>query len=197
MKLLFAALLAAVVSFGWGFVSWMVMDWHRQGMKDFKDEAAVAEVVKASATHGTGMYVLPFPRQAVSYAGNEVQDQLDQKHREARENGPYMYAIVRPGKLEASMTASLGWSFGRSFLTALLLGGLLMATVIPYFGRVAFCAGAGLFAGLATLLPQRIWFELPLREVVVGLADSVIEWTLAGVVLALFLGREPTARDLD
>lgn len=197
MKLFFAALLAAVVSFGWGFFSWMVLDWHRQGMKDFKDEASVSDVVKASATHGTGIYVLPFPSQAVSYAGNQAQEELDKQHQEARENGPYVYAIVRPGKLEASMTASLGWSFGRSFLCALVLGGLLMATVIPYIGRVAFCAGAGLLAGASTLLPQRIWFELPLREVAVGLADSVIEWTLAGIVLALFLGRNPTARDLD
>lgn len=194
MKLLLASLLAAVVSFAWGFVSWMLLDWHRQSLHDFKDEAAVAEVIKANATHGTAVYALPFPRKAVSYAAAD-QKTLDEKQQAARSEGPYMYAIVRPGKLEWNMPQSMALSFGRSFLAALALGALLSRTVLGYGARLAFCAGAGLFAGLVSEVPQHIWFELPPREVVVSLADHVIEWVLAGAVLGLFLGRLPTERD--
>jgi hypothetical protein len=196
MKVILAALLAAIVSFAWGACSWMVMDWHQQGLRDFKNEAAVAEVIKANATHGTGVYMLPYPRKAVSYADPAEKENLNKSLLERKEAGPFVYATVRPGKLEANMPASLAWSFGRSFLAALLLGALLHQTVLAFPARLAFCAAAGLFAAVVCLVPERIWFELPLQEVMVGTADCVIEWTLAGVVLALFLGKEPTDHDL-
>ncbi|TDU71276.1 hypothetical protein EI77_02398 [Prosthecobacter fusiformis] len=197
MKFLLAALLAAIISFAWGFVSWMVMSWHDQGMHDFKDEAAVSEVIKENSTHGTGLYVLPYPRKAVSYADPAEQKRLEAGHRKANDEGPYMYAIVRPGRHDWNMNANLGWSFGRSLLAALILGALLHQTVLAFPARLTFCAAAGLFAGVVCILPQMVWFELPQRDVIVGVADYVIEWTLAGVVLALFLGKEPTDRDLN
>ncbi|MES2737405.1 MAG: hypothetical protein V4672_13860 [Verrucomicrobiota bacterium] len=196
MKLFLASLLAAIVSFAWGYASWMLLGWHEKGMHDFRDEAAVAEVLKANATHGTGIYVLPFPRKAVSYADPAEQKNLNTTHLKAKTDGPYLYAILRPGRHDWNMTSSLGWSFGRSFLAALILGALLHQTVLSFPGRLAFCAAAGLFAGAVCILPQMVWFELPEREVIVGMADYIIEWTLAGIVLALFLSKEPTDRDL-
>lgn len=196
MKLLLASLLAAILSFGWGFVSWTLMGWHQQGMHDFKDEAAVTEVIKANATHGTGIYVLPYPRKAVSYADSSEQPKLDAAHLKAHADGPYLHAIIRPGRHDWSLSENLGWGFGRSFLAALILGALLNQTVLAFPGRLTFCAAAGLFAGVVCILPQMIWFELPQRDVIVGVADYVIEWLLAGLVLSLFLSREPTDRDL-
>lgn len=196
MKLLLAALLAAILSFFWGYVSWMLMGWHEKGMYDFKNEAEVAEVIKANTTHGTGIYMLPYPRKAVSYADPAEQKNLDAAYEKASTEGPYLYAIVRPGRHDWNMNVNLGWSFARSFLAALILGALLHQTVLSLPGRVTFCAAAGLFAGLVCVLPQMIWFELPVREVIVGMADYFIEWLLAGIVLAFFLGREPTDQDL-
>ncbi len=196
MKILLAALLAAIVSFAWGFVSWMVIGWHEAGVHDFKDEAAVTEVIKANATQGTGIYMLPFPRKAVSYADPAEQKKLDEAFKKAGADGPYMYAIIRPGRHDWNQYESMGWSFGRSFLAALLLGAMLHQTVLSVPGRITFCATAGVFAGLVCVLPQMIWFELPLPDVAVGMADYFIEWLLAGVVLSLILGKEPTDRDL-
>lgn len=196
MKLLLAALLAAIISFTWGFASWMLMSWHETGMHDFKDEAAVTEVIKANATYGTGIYMLPYPRKAVSYADPAEQKKLDASHEKAKTEGPYLYAILRPGRLDWDMNVNLAWSFGRSFLAALLLGAMLSQTVLTFPGRLAFCAAAGLFAGAVCILPQMIWFELPTREVVIGMTDYFIEWLLTGIVLSLMLGIEPTERDL-
>ncbi len=195
MKLLFAALLAALVSFVWGFCSWMLLGWHSAGMREFKDEAAVAKVIRENATHGTSIYMLPFPRKPMSYADDEAKAKLTEEIAQATTEGPFIYATVRPGRRESNMGMSLGLSFGRSFLAALALGALLSQTVLSFPGKLAFCAGAGVFAGLACVLPQWIWFELPLREVLVGMADYFIEWLLSGIVLALFLGRVPTSRD--
>lgn len=196
MKLLLVALLAAIISFFWGFASWTLMNWHQTGMHDFKDEASVAEVIKANSTHGTGIYTLPYPRKAVSYADPAEQKKLDETFQKDITEGPYLYAIVRPGRHETSLAKNMGWSFGRSFLAALVLGAMLSQTVLAFPGRLAFCAGAGVFAVIACTLPQMIWFELPEREIIIGLADSFIEWLLTGVVLSAFLGKEPTERDL-
>lgn len=196
MKLILAALLASILSFAWGFVSWTLMGWHEKGMHDFKNEAEVAEVIRANASHGSGIYTLPYPRKAVSYADPAEQKKLEEAYQKARTEGPYLYAIVRPGRLERNMQMNMVWSFGRSFIAALILAALLNQTVLSFPGRLTFCAAAGLFSGLVCILPQLTWFELPAREVIVGIADYVIEWTLAGVILSLFLGKEPTDRDL-
>ena len=68
MKLLLASLLAAIVSFVWGYVSWMQLGWHDAGTRDFKDEAAVAEVIKDKATKGRGIYMLPYQRKPQNFA---------------------------------------------------------------------------------------------------------------------------------
>lgn len=195
MKLLFAALLAAVVSFFWGFVSWMLLGWHEAGIRSFKDENAVAEVVKANATQGRGIYMLPgLPEKGMTTTPDE-EARVQEAHVKAHSEGPYLYAIVRPGKQPWSMGRNLAFSFGRSLVAAVILGLLLARVVLPYIGRVAFCAAAGVFAGVAVDAQAWIWFELPTRELMVGLADHFIEWALAGLVLAAFLGKNPTARD--
>lgn len=197
MKLFVAALLAAILSFAWGFMSHNVLTWHDKGRSDFKDEKAVAEVIKANATYGIGIYTLPYPQKAVTYAEPTEQKRLSESFDAAKTSGPYVYAIVRPGLKEDDQITSLAWSFGRSFLCALLLGTLLHQTVLAFPGRLAFCAAAGLFAGVVCILPQNIWLELPWRNVIITVVDHIIEWSLAGLALSFFLGREPTQQDLQ
>jgi hypothetical protein len=196
MKLLLASLLAAAVSFVWGYVSWMQLTWHEAGNHEFKDEVAVAEVLTANATTGRGIYQLPFNRKPLDIASEEEKAQMQIDHEKAMAEGPYMYAIVRPGKKEeGSMTQSLIRSFVRSLIACLIVGALMSQLVIGYAGRVSFSAALGAFAGLAVDAQQWIWFELPTRDLVINMADHFIEWTLAGAVLGLLLGKEPTVRD--
>lgn len=197
MKLLLASILAALVSFAWGYISWMQLSWHETGMRDFKDENAVAEVIKENAAYGKGIYMLPYPHKPLEFAEQEEKERVIAKHEKAFSEGPYMYAIVRPGKRDGDMAQSLIRSYIRSFIACLIVGALLMPLVLNYWGRVAYVAALGAFAGLAVDVQQWIWFELPTRDLIVGMADHFIEWTLAGAVLGLFLGKDPTVRDVD
>lgn len=196
MKLLLASLLAAIVSFVWGYVSWMQLGWHDAGIRDFKDEAAVAEVLKDNATNGRGIYMLPYQRKPQNFASEEEKAQLKADHEQALADGPYIYAIVRPGRQDGSMAESLIRSFIRSLIASLIVGSLMNLLVISYAGRVSFAGALGAFAGLAVDMQQWIWFELPTRDLIVNMADHFIEWTLAGAVLGLFLGKDPTVRDV-
>lgn len=193
MKLILGSLLAAAAVFFWGFLSWTVLGWHENGMHGFQDEAAVAEVIKKNVDSGHAIYLLPWKEQGWKTETIEDRKTREEKFNKAVTDGPFVYAVVRPGKGEFKMSRNMILGVIRSFVAALILGALLSQTHLPYAGRIAFAAAAGLFAGLVTDMPMWIWFGLPGRDLFVSLADHVIEWTIGGVVLGLFAGRDPTA----
>lgn len=194
MKFFLAVLLAAAVSFGWSLLSREVMTWRQAGVHGFSHESELAELIRKGAGNGRGVYTLPHPREALSYAGHE-QAKLDAEYARALEKGPYVRAIVRPGGGAPERGWALGLELGRSLAGALLLAALMTSALLNYPGRLAFAAGAGVFVGLLGVLPEMIHHELPPREVLVATADAFIEWLLAGAVLGLWVGRDPTARD--
>lgn len=193
MKIFIAALLAAAVCFFWGYLSWTVLGWHENGMHGFHEEETMAEMFSKNAQAGHGVYVLPFMEHPRKDALAEEKQAMQDKYQKAMEDGPYVYAVVRPGKSHFSMGNNMIFSLVRSFCAALLLAGFLSVTTIPYSARVAFCAAAGLFAGLVVDMPLWTWFETPTRDLVVNIADHIIEWTLAGLVLGALVGKDPTA----
>jgi hypothetical protein len=111
----------------------------------------------------------------------------------ARDDGPYMKAVIRPGKKPFKMGTAMVLSFGRSVLACVLLGALLAGSSFSYAGKVVFCAAAGAFAGMSAEVPDWIWFETRGSDLFVALADQLFEWTLAGTVLAGFVGKPEVA----
>lgn len=194
MKFLLSILLAALVSFGWSLLSREVMTWRQAGVHGFNHESELAELIRKGAGNGRGIYTLPHPRRALSYAGQE-QAGLDAEHAKALADGPFVRAIVRPGPAVPAPGFDLGLEFARSLLGALLLAALMATALLNYAGRLAFAAGVGVLVGLLGTLPEMIHHELPPREVLVATADAFMEWLLAGAVMGLWVGRDPTARD--
>jgi hypothetical protein len=70
-KIILGALLAAVAVFAWEALSWSVLGWHENGFRSFRDEEAVAEVIKANVTSGHGIYLLPAMEEAPKVATAE------------------------------------------------------------------------------------------------------------------------------
>ena len=192
-KIILGALLAAVAVFAWEALSWTVLGWHENGFRSFRDEEAVAEVIKANVTSGHGIYLLPAMEEAPKVATVEEKKAFLEKQTKAKEDGPYVYAIIRPGSEEISMGTNMILSFARSFVCALLVAALLSQVALFYPARIAFVAAAGLFAGLTSDLPMWIWFENPARDTVVNIADHVIAWIIGGAVLGIFVRRGPVA----
>jgi hypothetical protein len=191
IKFILGVFLAATAVFLWEAVSWTALGWHVNGFRSFRDESAVAEVIKANVTAGHGLYRLPSMEDAPKLATAEEKKAFEEKQTLAMENGPYVYAIVRPGKGEISMGRSMVLSFIRSLVCASLIGALLSQVALFYPARIAFVAAAGLFAGLTCDLPLWIWMENPGRDTIVNVADHLITWIIGGAVLGLFVGREP------
>jgi hypothetical protein len=193
MKFLIGCVLAALVSFTWGYVSWEVLGWHKNNTFGFKNEADVAEVLLKNVVNGSGTYVLPHQGEPPSVLPPEEKTAKIAAAAKARDDGPYMMATIRPGKKPFKLGVAMGLSFGRSVLACLLLGALLAGSSFSYAGKVAFCAAAGAFAGMAAEVPDWIWFELRGANLFVAFADQLFEWTLAGTVLAGFVGKPPMA----
>lgn len=193
MKIVIGSLLAAVVCFFWGYLSWTVMSWHENGMHGFHEEEMMAEMFSKNAQAGHAIYRLPMLEHTPKGALPEERKTVQDKFQKAMDDGPYVYAVVRPGKSHYSEGNNMLMGLARSFFSALLLAVFLSLTTIPYMARVAVCAAAGLFAGIVADLPMWIWFETPTRHLMVGFVDHVIEWTFGGLVLAAFAGKNPTA----
>lgn len=191
IKFILGAFLTAIAVFLWEAVSWTALGWHVNGFRSFRDESAVAEVIKANVSAGHGIYRLPSMEDAPKLATAEEKKAFEEKQAKALENGPYVYAIVRPGKGEISMGTNMILSFIRSLVCACLIGALLSQVALFYPARIAFVAAAGLFAGLTCDLPMWIWMENPGRDTIVNVADHLITWIIGGAVLGLFVGREP------
>ncbi|WP_395749401.1 hypothetical protein [Prosthecobacter sp.] len=192
-KLILGAILTAIVVFAWEGISWMAIGWHQNGFRTFRDESAVVDVVKANVTSGHGIYLLPAVSEAPKIATAEEKKEFVAKQAKAVKDGPYVYAVIRPGKGEVSMGTNLALSFVRCLICAFLIAALLSQTALHYPARIAFVAAAGLFAGLTSDLPMWIWFENPARDAVVNIADHVIAWIFGGAVLGIFVGKEPVA----
>lgn len=193
MKIFIAAFLAAIVCFFWGFLSRTVLGWHENGVHGFHEEEMMAEMFSKNAQAGHAFYMLPFMGHAMRDASSAEKQEAQDKFQKAMEDGPYIYAVVRPGKSHYSMGNNMIMGVIRSFIASLLLAGLLSVTTLPYSGRVALCAAAGLFAGVVVDLPMWTWFETPTRDLVVNIVDHIIEWTLGGLVLGALVGKDPTA----
>lgn len=195
MKLVLGSLVAAVATFFWGFLSWTVLGWHDNGIHGFGYESEMADLLKKPnmVDSGHAFYMLPHQRKPLSGEGAEEKKDRETQFQKAMEEGPYMYAVVRPGKAAFSMTNNMILGIVRSFLAALILGLVLSMLHLPYVGRIALGAAAGLFAGLVCEMPMWIWFETPSRDLFVNMVDHVIEWTIGGTVLGLFVGKDPTA----
>ncbi|WP_397380373.1 hypothetical protein [Prosthecobacter sp.] len=192
-KIILGAVLTAMAVFGWEAVSWTALGWHQNGFRAFRDESKVAEVIKANVTSGHGIYMLPAMGEAPKIATAEEKKAFEAEQQKAMKDGPYVYAIVRPGKADISMGMNMTLSFIRCLICAFLIAAMLSQTALFYPARIAFVAAAGLFAGLTADLPMWIWFENPGRDAAVNIADHLIAWVIGGAVLGIFVGKDPVA----
>jgi hypothetical protein len=182
VKILIATLVAALVSFVWGFLSWAILPWHQASK--FTNETAVAEVLKANAP-AHDLYIIPWSPHGDQAAMDEAMK------RSAA--GPFFYGVVRPGTAEVSMPRPMMLSFVRGWIAALVL--LLVLMKCRNFGsRIGLCLLVGLLIGLNAQAPMWIWMETPGNHTLKLIADGLIEVLLVGSVLSFFLKppKQPT-----
>jgi hypothetical protein len=171
--------LAAVV---WSSISWELIGWHEKTMVAFHNEDEVSAVI-ASHAGQDGTFILPSMPSTAGMTPEQKKSALDAVMQKMQA-GPIMVAAVRRGGFG---------SYGRGLViqllslmaAAFLLTWLLLQTNgLSYPRRVAFLAVVGLAASVIVDLPNWNWWGFSGAYTAVNLADSMLTWLVAGLVIA-------------
>lgn len=184
LRVVVGGLVAGVIVFAWGNISWMQLNWHNETIHPLAHEPAVVEVL-GRENLATGVYWLPGLAEGAA-PGTAAWDDFAGRHR----RGPIATIFyTREGQEPMSPRVFAGG------LAINVLAGLIVATMMsyvaaggaPYIRRANVGGMSGLFAALVGHLASWNWMSFPLPYTVVMMADLVIGWSLAGLAMALVI----------
>lgn len=189
MRIVVAALLAAIVLFFWQFASHTLLPIGEMGFRAPQNEDAVLSVV-ASGLGPPGIYHLPHIDDA------RMNDEAALKAWAEKAGAhPYAFVVVAPPIADAGdMTRQLATQFVTNFLAALVAASLLASAALGFGARAMAATALGVFGWLANAVPQWNWYLFPRDFVVGGLLDQGIGWLLAGIAMAWWFGRRRQRR---
>ena len=170
------------------------MSWHQAGLREFKNPQEVASVLRSQVTQGRGIYALPLLKPAMPQETQTQKMARLAQHAESMDKGPYLYAVVRPGR-QFGAQPQWGILLLRSLLLSLALALLIHILMMPRLAQWGCCSAFGTLSALTTLSSSAIWREWPWYDVMVCMGDHTIECTLVGGLLAALLGRPMTVHD--
>jgi len=173
-KLLPGAVLGGLALFAWSAVSWTLLPWHAPTFEKFQNETLVLEAIKASAGKA-GIYLAPSPR-APENQGQRAHDLMGK--------GPFVFAVVKlegVGPMSRLMLRAVGIQTAAALLVTSLL---VLAKIKSYWSRVGFSVLFALAAGIVGYLPNWNWWGFSLLFTLIGIADLLISWFLAGLAIA-------------
>ena len=178
-RILTASIFAAIVLFGWSMVSWMVLPWHTQTLHAFKDQQAVAKVIKDNVDK-SGMYLLPSMQH--NPANSQAETGLDLK-----KTGPVVFTSVYLNGMGSMQPYLIKWFF-IELLAAFFVGCLLSTTCnLGYFYRVGFVMCFAVAASITGPLANWNWWHFEKMYTLVSMGDLIAGWYFAGLVLAAFI----------
>lgn len=181
MRTVKAGVLGGIVLFIWGMVSWMLLPWHMETLHSFKDAKAVTQVIESNVSQ-SGIYFAPTMEEHA--AKKEV------AKKEAVKKEPMIFTSVRLEGMGPSMAVPMLISLFTQIVAAFFVAWMLSKTIgLSYMKRVTFVVVFALAASLVTEVPAWTWFGFDPKYVLVLIADLLIGWFFAGLVLAKCCGR--------
>ena len=186
MRLLVAGLIGGTLLWLWGVAAHMFLPIGNMGMETAVEQDAAIAALKASATSGEGVYMIPgmAPEQ---WGDAGAMQAFTTKYA----SSPYALVIYRPDG-NPGMSGMLP-NMIVHWITC-VIGGLiaawLLARAASSFGRrVLIAAPLGLFEWLDVNVPYWNWYMFPDALTIGAALDQVIGWANAGLGLAWWLGR--------
>lgn len=173
-NVILAGIAGAVVLFIWSSISWMALPWHEKTLRGFKDETAVAAVLRANVDQ-SAVYLLPNKYDPAAAPGAT----------------PMVFAAVSLQGM-TGMNRALIVAFITQLVAAWLVAYLLAQTSLGcYFGRVFFVLVFGVAAAIVANLPYWNWWGFGVNYTLVTMADMIIGWLLAGFAIAAIVKCRP------
>ena len=181
-SLILGTILGSLAAFVWSSISWELIGWHEKTMVAFHNEDEVSAVI-ASHAGQDGTFILPGVPSTAGMTPEQKKAALDAVMQKMQ-TGPIMVAAVRRGGF-GSYTHGLIVQLLSLMAAAFLLTWLLLQTTgLSYPRRVAFLAVVGLSASVIVDLPNWNWWGFSGAYTAVNLADSMLTWLFAGLIIA-------------
>ena len=177
-RTILAGFLGAIVLMIWGFLSWDVLPFHRSTMHALGNEDAVVAALKAgNAANGTYMIPAMGTDEASKKAAMEKMKAGPTAwvhyHSDGYDQMDVMYLVkgfficMVSSMLAASLLSKLSWSLASKF-----------------GARVGFVMVLGVFLAVAGRISDWNFMGYPADFTLALVADDIIGWTLAGLVIA-------------
>ena len=179
-QIIIGGIVGGITLFMWGYVSWVVLTWHFDTVKQHDGINAVVENVTDHIPE-SGVYY--FPPMTFDQSDEEKMASWEERHR----TEPHGYLILQaePGDPMLPMTLVKGFV---ADCVAAMMASLLLIAALPslpnYRSRVVFVASLGVFGILSVYIVDGIFHDFPIRYTVGLAADTAIAWLLTGMAIA-------------
>ncbi len=183
LSLAASAVAGGLVLFGWSAISWMVLDWHETEpvMNAFVDQEQALKTLTINAPE-SGNYLVPFiPK--LREGNTPEHERTRARTASSMQAGPMAFVVVRHGPLE------MGRTFGIQL--AIFIAGALLASIVvksarplPYWRRVLLVIAVGGAVAIVGHLPSWNWWGFSTSYTLIQVADCLIGFGLAGLVIA-------------
>ena len=193
MKLVLAALLAALAIFLWEFVAHMFTPLGEAGLGFLPSPDVVSSSLQSAIGKEAGMYMFPTGGLTAKSSREEKQKAMEKINDEMKTK-PSGLLVYKPAGTEFNFGKALAVQFVTDVVKAALLLALLSHTRLVSFGqRVIFVVLAGVLAAIVTNIPYWNWYSFNSTYTISQIVMEIIGFTCAGLVLAWFYRPEPAA----
>ncbi|PYK46793.1 MAG: hypothetical protein DME46_01060 [Verrucomicrobia bacterium] len=179
--------------FIWSFIAHDLLPLGETGIREFKNEASMLDVLKTNLGDASGLYHFPGHKAGPNATRQEKSDAMKRAMEKAA-SGPSGMLIYHPTR-EFTFGKLLGIEFATELLEAILVVFLLTQTRIESFGgRVGFVLTAGILAAITTNIPYWNWYGFPSSYTVAYMSIEIIGFLCVGLIAALVLrNRSPAS----
>ena len=193
MRAFLAAILGGITMFIWSFVAHDLLPLGETGIREFKNEASMLDVLKTNLGDASGLYHFPGHKAGPNATRQEKSDAMKRAMEKAA-SGPSGMLIYHPTR-EFTFGKLLGIEFATELLEAILVVFLLTQTRIESFGgRVGFVLTAGILAAITTNIPYWNWYGFPSSYTAAYMSIEIIGFLCVGLIAALVLrNRSPAS----
>ena len=186
MRAFLAAILGGIAMFIWSFVAHDLLPLGETGIREFKNEASMLDVLKTNLGDASGLYHFPGHKAGPNATRQEKSDAMKRAMEKAA-SGPSGMLIYHPTR-EFTFGKLLGIEFATELLEAILVVFLLTQTRIESFGgRVGFVLTTGILAAITTNIPYWNWYGFPSSYTAAYMSIEIIGFLCVGLIAALVL----------
>lgn len=190
VRVLIAAFIGSIILFAWGYVSWMVMDWHDQTIKPMPANPELIAQMNLNI-HEPGMYMYPpMPLEKTNEAMTEL--------REKEAKGPIVFMHFNGGGVDVPMGRQFAVGYGMNFVTALLAAWIVWLTrgkATSFVSRWGVLLGIAWMSALMSDGMMWNWMYMPDDYTMINAADKLAGILLMGLPIALIIPTDKAAAE--